>query len=65
MNEWACCRDEAADHQLLRLWLFLSYYISQPMENIEVLPLINCLAWKGMLLMDNTFPMKKTQLRWT
>ena len=42
-------------------WLqpFSSYSISQPMKNIEVVLLINYFAWRGVLVMDNTFPIKK------
>ena len=36
-----------------------SYCISQPMKNIEIVLLINCLAQRGKLMMDNTFPIKK------
>ena len=42
-----------------QLRLFSSYRISQLMKNIEVVLLINCLAWRGILLMDNMVPVKK------
>ena len=59
MHEQVHCRDEAATHQLTVAVTISLHCISQPMENIEVALLINCLAWRGVLMMDNTFPIKK------
>ena len=42
-----------------QLWLFLSYCTSQLTKNIEVVLLINCLSWRGVLRMDRNFPIKK------
>ena len=59
MHEQACCHDEAANHQLpiaTAIFIVLSLLTN---ENIEVVLLINCLAWRGVLVMDNTLPIKK------
>ena len=42
-----------------QLWMFSLYCISQPTKNVEVVLLFNSLAWRGVLMMDNTFPIKK------
>ena len=64
MHERARYQDEAANHQLpiavaVFIILFSSYFISQQMKNIEVVLPINCLACRGILVMHNTFPVKK------
>ena len=47
MHGQVCCRDQAANHHLTIAMAFLLYCISQTMKNIEVVLLINCLAWGG------------------
>ena len=41
-------------------WPFSSCCISQPMKNIEVIFLINCLAWRGILVMTTPSRSKNT-----
>ena len=59
MHEQACCCDDAANHQLPIVAVLSLYYTSELMKNIEVVFVINCLAWRGVLVMDKTFPIKK------
>ena len=50
MHDQVHCRDEAANHQLP-----IAVAVRR---NIEVVILINCFAWRGVLMMDNTFPIQ-------
>ena len=53
------CFGEAANHQLpMAVAIFIELHLLTN-ENTEVVLLINCLAWRGVLVMDNTFPIKK------
>ena len=59
MCEWVRCSNEAANHQLLIAVAVFMYCTSESRKNIEVVLLINCLAWRGVLMRDNIFPMRK------
>ena len=47
------CHDEAVSHNFPVLW-FSSYCMSQLVKNFNIIILINCLAWRNKLMVDNT-----------
>ena len=57
MLKQVCYHDKAANHQLpIAVAVFVLLHLSANEEHWGSTP---CLAWKGILVMDNTFPIKK------
>ena len=60
MHEQVHCCDEAANHQSPIAAAFFVIFHFSLTKNIEVVLPNNCFAWRGVLAMDNTFPIKNT-----
>jgi hypothetical protein len=56
----AHCHDQVASHRLPTNAPFSSYCIPQPVKNFDVVLVIYSLAGRIILMVDNTFMMKKT-----
>ena len=59
MHEQECCHDEAVNHQLpIAVAVFIVLHLSTQ-KNIEVVLHVNYLVHRGILMMDNSFPIKQ------